>query len=257
MKEISLEEKRQIQLDMLKEIDEFCRNNGIRYSLAFGTLIGAIRHKGFIPWDDDVDIMMPISDMMKFKKMFVSKTMKYADIETYKHFQYCFSRLHDTRTFSKLGRFNKDMGVNIDLYVMVDLPKDKKSEDKFFEEARKYEKICDFFMKWNSRFIRRFPLKSIPFTDYYIRKERECLIKSLNYGDTGNFYCISGPLSGRYKESYNRDLFKEMIDVDFEGLKLMSVKDYDYFLRQEYGDYMQLPPEDQRVPYHGGHYYWK
>ena len=57
-KPISFEEKRSIQLEMLKEIDAFCRNNGIKYSLAFGTLLGAIRHKGFIPWDDDIDIMM-------------------------------------------------------------------------------------------------------------------------------------------------------------------------------------------------------
>ena len=66
-KQISLEEKKSIQLEMLKEIDAFCRNNNIKYSLAFGTLIGAVRHKGFIPWDDDVDIMMPLPDMLRFR----------------------------------------------------------------------------------------------------------------------------------------------------------------------------------------------
>ena len=257
MEKITLEEKRNIQIGMLKEIDEFCRNNGIRYSLAFGTLIGAIRHKGFIPWDDDVDIMMPISDLMKFKKMFVSKTMKYADIDTYKHFQFCFSRIYNTQTFSKLGKFNTDMGINIDLYVLVDIPNETVSANKFFHIAEAYEKKRYFFMKWNARVINRTPLKTIPLTDYYIRKERESLINLNSYGKTGSFYCISGPLKGRSKQIYDRDLFKDMIDVDFENLKLMSIKEYDYFLRQEYGDYMQLPPIEERIPYHGGDYYWK
>ena len=69
MKEITLEERKQIQLRMLIEIDAFCRKHNIRYSLAYGTLIGAIRHKGFIPWDDDVDIMMPLPDMLRFKEL--------------------------------------------------------------------------------------------------------------------------------------------------------------------------------------------
>lgn len=75
MKEITLEERKQIQLRMLIEIDAFCRKHNIRYSLAYGTLIGAIRHKGFIPWDDDVDIMMPLPDMLRFKELFKSETM--------------------------------------------------------------------------------------------------------------------------------------------------------------------------------------
>ena len=65
-KPISIEERKVVQLEMLKEINSFCKANNIRYSLAFGTLLGAVRHKGFIPWDDDVDIMMPLPDMLRF-----------------------------------------------------------------------------------------------------------------------------------------------------------------------------------------------
>ena len=79
--EISFEEKKRIQLEMLDEIDAFCRANNIRYSIAFGTLLGAVRHKGFIPWDDDVDIMMPLPDLMRFKQMFKSNTIDYLDVD--------------------------------------------------------------------------------------------------------------------------------------------------------------------------------
>ena len=69
---ITLEQRKQIQLEMLSEIDTFCRTHGIRYMIAFGTLLGAVRHKGYIPWDDDVDISMPIDDMLRFKNEFKS-----------------------------------------------------------------------------------------------------------------------------------------------------------------------------------------
>lgn len=79
---INLEERRAIQLEMLSKIDAFCRKNNIRYSFAHGTLIGAIRHNGFIPWDDDVGIIMPIDDCVRFKDMFESETINYCDVET-------------------------------------------------------------------------------------------------------------------------------------------------------------------------------
>lgn len=93
MKEIIFEERKQIQLQMLIEVDEFCRKHKIRYSLAYGTLIGAIRHKGFIPWDDDVDIMMPLPDMLKFRDLFKSETMRYCDVDTDPKYQYAFQEL--------------------------------------------------------------------------------------------------------------------------------------------------------------------
>ena len=100
---LSQAEIRNIQLNMLDEIDAFCRTEGIRYSMAFGTLLGAIRHKGYIPWDDDMDIIMPLPDMQVFKKKFKSKDLKYLDIDTCKHFEYHFSRIGYEPTYCKTG----------------------------------------------------------------------------------------------------------------------------------------------------------
>ena len=76
MKEITIEESKKIQLMILDSIDLFCKSNNLRYSLAYGTLIGAVRHHGFIPWDDDIDIMMPRPDYDKFLKLFKQENLK-------------------------------------------------------------------------------------------------------------------------------------------------------------------------------------
>ena len=91
--EIPLEEVRKIQMDMLAEMDAFCKKHHLRYSLAYGTLLGAIREKGFIPWDDDMDVMMPLPDMQVFKKTFHSENTRISDFETNKDYQFPFPRL--------------------------------------------------------------------------------------------------------------------------------------------------------------------
>ena len=103
MEPLKVSEIKEIQLEMLDEVDSFCRKNSIKYSLAFGTLLGAIRHKGYIPWDDDMDIVMPLPDMLRFKKEFRSKLLKYCDIETEPNYEFSFSRITYTPTYSRKG----------------------------------------------------------------------------------------------------------------------------------------------------------
>ena len=257
MEKISLEEKHRIQIEMLKEIDTFCSQHGIRYSLAFGTLIGAIRHKGFIPWDDDMDIMMPISDMLKFKESFKSDSLKYIDIDTDSNFKFPFSRIFNNMTFSKCGRYNNDIGINIDLYPIVDIPYDKEIQSKFFRKAIRLQKIRRFLMLCNSAITRFFPIKRIFLLKYYVKKNHDFLLQSGSYGKTKRYFIICMPLAKRKKVIFNVDLFENLVNVQFEGLNVKSIGKYDTYLRQVYGNYMQLPPEEDRVPYHGGDYYWK
>ena len=253
--EISFDERKKVQLVMLDEIDSFCRNNSIRYSIAFGTLLGAVRHKGFIPWDDDVDIMMPLPDFIRFKKTFKSQLLKLIDIDNDPCFEFPFARIANTRTYSKQGLFYKSYGICIDLYIMIGLPK---NEDLFWEEAIKYYRTRLFYIKWRSRLIRRLPITNIPSFTKVVKRDRDFLYQNLvNYEKSERFYAIAGPLEIRDKMIYDRNLFSQMCEIRFENRTYLSIASWDYYLTLRYGDYMELPPEDQRKPYHFFNYYWK
>ncbi len=254
---ITLEEKRRIQLEMLKEIDAFCRENKIKYSLAFGTLLGAIRHRGFIPWDDDVDIMMPVSEMIRFKQLFHSERMKYLDVDIEGTYEFAFSRICDLSTYKKDSLLKSSYGVCIDLYPLVSIPKEKSEMDLFFRKAQRLQARRLRYMKMNKHVIKWFPIKSIPGFHKAIKSYTDFLLGNYAYGKTGMYYIVAGPLNLRDKMSYDFDLFDNVIDVSFEGSKFCSISRYDEFLKMRYGCYLQLPPEVQRHPYHGGKYYWK
>lgn len=256
-KEITLDERKQIQLDMLKEIDAFCRANNIRYSLAFGTLLGAVRHKGFIPWDDDVDIMMPYPDMMKFKELFKSQTLKYTDVDTDNHYYFPFSRVVNTATFSKRGLFLHEDGINIDLYPVISVPDDEEGMGKFFSKAQILMSQRRKMIKWDNKLSHFLPFHSIPKLNKVVKEERDFMVGTVPFGTTNKYYVLAGRIRTRKKRLFDYNIFDEITDLPFEGHNFMVMGQYIEFLEKSYGDYMQLPPEKERHPYHGGHYFWR
>ena len=98
MEELGIDKLKQIQLDMLKDIHTFCVEHEIRYSLAFGTLLGAVRHKGYIPWDDDIDIMMPREDYNRFIRSYGNQTYKIADMSVNPNYGLPFAKVEDVLT---------------------------------------------------------------------------------------------------------------------------------------------------------------
>ena len=253
-KKLSLSEKRNIQIHMLLEVDSFCRKYNLKYSLAYGTLLGAVRHKGFIPWDDDMDIMMPISDLLIFKKTFSSDTINYTDVDTDKNYSFAFPRLVHNKTFSNYYGIDKGTGVFIDLYPVLGLPDSQNEIKKFFLKGNILLNIRLWFMRIRKFSTKYFSIYRIPFFNF-IQKFYRNFIYKYSYKTKGPFFTYGGELI--LKNVYYWDLFEELIDLEFENHNFYAIKKYHFFLKQKYGDYLTLPPENERIAYHEGPFYWK
>lgn len=252
-KQLTKEEIRQVQLEMLDEVDAFCRENNIRYSLAFGTLLGAVRHKGYIPWDDDMDIIMPLPDLLRFKELFKSEKIQYVDIDTMRYYPYSFSRIAYRSTYNKIGPFAKSYGVNIDVYPVVGMPDTEEEIQKFLEDLQPLYAKLKRKMRQNERILRRLTFAYTPGFNKTVRKFHDMVLNSFSYQGAKN-YLHAG--SVRRVNIFGFNVFDIMAEYIFEGHKYMGLARYDEYLTQCYGDYMQLPPKDQQVGHHGGKYFW-
>lgn len=254
-KEISYEERKKLQVDVLKEVDSFCRTHGIRYCLAYGTMLGAVRHKGYIPWDDDIDIHMSYPDMIRFKKEFVSDKYMYIDADNYKHYAFAFSRVIDKRTFiTGLFAYKRhDYGVCIDLYPILGLPNDAKEANDYMQDLVLWEKKMNRVHRRQNRFNGRMPFSVYPL-DKYIDEGRRLFAK-YSYGSASRW--IGGSSSPCFEQIIDFDLFDDLIEMKFENDYFFVPREYDKYLTLRYGNYLQLPPEEKRVPSHPRICYWK
>lgn len=272
---LSLSDIQAQSLEILQTVHEFCLEQGIRYSLAYGTLIGAIRHKGFIPWDDDVDIIMPRPDYERFVQSFRAPGLGLA-CEKDKDYYLNYCRVYDTvktgsTTILPVGKGDQG-GVWIDIF-----PADGVSDDKD-EFARNVSRIkANWMMQLRYRYSLaslRDIVKTCGLKDLLIllaiklsgqgrRKldlNNEIMRQNavrIPYGSTRHWsqLCV---LDDGIRNYQLCDDFSDTVDVPFEGRSFKAMKGYDRVLRNIYGDYMQLPPENQRQPKHGhATLFWK
>ena len=267
MKKIELEELKKLQLDILIEVDEYCQQYGYRYSLAYGTLIGAIRHKGYIPWDDDIDIIMPRADYERFVKEFKSLSGDLAVISPYSNgkFYAPYANVVNTKTVLYEDVYHGlEIGVKIDVFPVDNVPDTKDGQVELFRGVKKITRRINIMASHgkgitDSIKARIFYLVTkifFPFRSYsrilneYAKSSNAKYVAS-NY--VNNIVWCAAKEKGCFKKE---DL-NSYIDMEFEGHKFKALAGYDDFLSTHYGNYMELPPIEKRVTHHKFEAYWK
>ncbi len=273
MNRMTLQEMQSVSLDIMKHVHAFCEEHGIKYSLGYGSLIGAVRHKGFIPWDDDVDIVMMREDFDRFCQIF-------QDTPDFKLFSFSRGNMYATcarvcdmkRTLVETGSplFTEPTGLWIDVFPLDSV------DDDYDVFLSKINRITDI---QNKVFLARSLRKRLRLRD--ISHPRTFIRRALNYLKRGQYnlwdlvrkqdsLCRSfAPSDSRMmsmlvfptyinKEFTPKHVFSEVIDAPFEDTSFKIMKGYDEWLTIIYGDYMTPPSDNKSKRGHIVHkYYWR
>lgn len=250
------------ELFMLEYIHSVCKEQGIKYSLAAGTLLGAVRHNGFIPWDDDIDIMMLREDYEKFLHYCDEHLLDDFELVDYKRspgYGMPFAKLMLKNTFmveKNTSRINIPHGVFIDIFPVDKAPISDASREKIFVSIRAIKKnlICRSGYFWDKGILFDAAYKAkglllgLISKQYFIRKVDQ-LIRLSHEATEYCYISYMGDVTFN-KASYKKEWFDEYVDVPFEGHFFKALKGYRELLTVQYGDYMALPPVESQTPHH-------
>ena len=262
----SSDEIKSIELDILLSVHDFCEQQHIMYSLACGTLIGAVRHKGFIPWEDDVDVYMLRDDYNKFINSFQEEKGIYrvVSLETSKEWRQPFAKVYDIRTFltEQTNANNKDVGFGIDIFPIDAVP-DSLSAWKWYEKKRVLlQRIFGIKkLKWRKgRSLRKnlflYAMKTL-LVPLPIRTLAQLInVYSQKYNNSSTSY-LAENCFGNPNNRFSRSSFSHSVDLLFEGQYLKAMNGYDNYLKAFYGNYMELPPVEKRCSHHTFEVFWK
>lgn len=274
MKEITMAQAKALELDILLEFDRLCRDRGLTYYLAYGTLLGAVRHGGFIPWDDDIDVLMPRADYERL----VEEFPKACAVAHYRLVspedpisRHSFIKIMDTRTVkieSNMDYTPGALGIDMDVFPLDGQPEGESDHRVWYEKLQRCYRMADFPVRktYGGR-KKRWPLALINFLGgkrrwlgiaikgFWQRRALR-LHRQYPYGSS-SWVGMVEHCFGCEKQRYPRQLFEETTLLEFEGHLFPAPAQYDEVLRICYGDYMTPPPESER----GGHLiesaYWK
>lgn len=275
MKQLTIDDMKNIELDILKNIADFCDRNGIRYYLCGGTLLGAVRHQGFIPWDDDMDIAMPRPDYDKFLMTFNTQSQRYKvnGIENNNSWHSTFARVEDQCTILYEQTLKKKYWkrhVFVDVFPLDGIPDDPREENYFMNKQNILGIITNAsaFRFYQSRhysdskkanaslynFVRT-GLKYLAillFSGINTQKVIGVVNKNSRKYKFGSTKSIGITVSvwNRHFEQSSAESFAERVKFKFEDSEFWGPKGYDEYLTKTYGDYMTPPPKKNQVSHH-------
>lgn len=274
MREMTLDEVHSVLYDILVDIHEFCVANNIRYSLAGGTLLGAIRHNGFIPWDDDIDVQMSRPEYEKFIYSYQSKRgyrLFCREVPGGEDVEIAFTRVCEMeKTYADTGDFpwkNESTGVWVDVVPIDGAPNS--------EQKARYKIGLMYFLWYVSLSVRHTNHATVRTTkkmskkikliikkilvrfvskDFIVKYIKDC--QEFSYSDS-NYIANYSTMQNKFKEWQPKFTMESFVLHKFEGGDFYIMKNYEISLKSLYGDYMQLPPKEKQVAHMENTYYWK
>lgn len=267
MKLIGLDEQKVLQMDVLSAIDRFCQENGIRYSLGCGSMLGCARHQGYIPWDDDIDIYMLRDDYNKLVKTFpelYESRYRFVTMERNPKWNRAYGKAFNADTIIKeVSTETFELGVNIDVFPIDNVPDDESKWLSYNKKRKFLQRIYE--MKVTSFRRGRFLGKNLflavckmllfPFSSRFLAKRIQRMAVRYNSQQTECvFECCQGLFQ---KRPFHRTLFDNLTYQVFEDRKFMAFTDYDGYLSNGFGDWRKLPPKEKQVSHHAFKAWWK
>ena len=254
--EIKLQDIWKVEIEILDEIDRVCQNNGLRYSLAYGTLLGAVRHGGFIPWDDDIDIMMPRDDYDRLRKIWNTQAKDgflLQDETMFDDYMNNFAKVRkDHTTFLQ---FESERTCKYHTGIFVDIFPGDRVAPAGIQRRIQYAALALnllFNRSYTSGaggfrgFAERALLKLIP-KKYHSKVSIACGKFAQRWNKNENAELIFPNIAANFSRLYPSNVFDELEMRSFEGKQYRAFRDYETVLRIEFNDYLQLPPEEERV----------
>lgn len=268
--ELSLKQIQQESLNILIKIDEICKNENLVYYLAYGTLIGAVRHNGIIPWDDDIDIMMPRSDYDKLEAYFIRYRDELLPFQMFgpninAQYPYMINRISNSDYIIETeNEKTYGLGLFIDIYPLDGLGNTLREAERRKAKGCRLASLCFLstrlkFTKGNTKsFVKtivKFPAFYISkiIGKKYFSKKLHNLSKIQKYDNSVYVGCVVWAADDGHKGVFKREWLGKGRLHEFEGLSFNIPNDFDSILKKLYGDYMTPPPERECV----GHHFYK
>lgn len=250
----------EVQLELMDEVHRICIKNNIRYYMAYGTLLGAVRHKGFIPWDLDIDVVMPRADYARFKEICKAQLKGpygYLDMESHRNYMrpHALITHKGTRLTYKYDHLNPkpmQLGVYIDIFPLDHAPDDAAERQRHRKKIRSIRKFkdrrlmyCHSFIRWRRmvHYAAAALLSFVPVSA--INRYEQKQMQKYNGQSTKEVCSMAGGYAYE-KECMPRQIFGEPVLLEFEGRSFYAPEKYEEYLTRLYGDYMQLPPPEKR-----------
>ena len=248
-----------ISLDLLFKFDDICRKHHLRYTLAYGSLLGVIRHSGFIPWDDDIDVFLPREDyeVLKMLKDEFNRPY-YLQIPGDDGYCYSFIRLRNSNTTGLAYAFRYEhfnQGIPLDIFVLDNYNPDTIEED--YKKVQSLIRECSTFMRRNCPHPEEKDLQYL--AQYPIRRECSELVAELDAVlkknediVTDKCICLCNVVYGLNHAIFDKSLYQNRKEIDLYGHPVFIPGDYNTVLTTIYGDYMTPPPIEKRGSWHQG-----